>query len=121
MESNQTDLYAEFTALKAYGIEPWISIGGWAMNDNESVFSALAASTSAQEAFFTSLRSFLDEYGFMGVDIDWWVSPSNQARLALFLPVCCNILKSFSGSILVRRSDTAQPPISRTMLHSSKI
>ncbi|RAK92634.1 glycoside hydrolase, partial [Aspergillus costaricaensis CBS 115574] len=74
MESNQTDLYARFTALKKYGIEAWISIGGWAMNDPgayENVFSTLAASTTAQQAFLDSLVAFLDQYGFDGVDIDW--------------------------------------------------
>ncbi|RHZ64660.1 hypothetical protein CDV55_102659 [Aspergillus turcosus] len=74
MESNQTDLYARFTALKQYGVETWISIGGWAMNDPgpySNVFSDLAASTTAQQAFLNSLISFLGEYGFDGVDFDW--------------------------------------------------
>ncbi|KAL5045879.1 hypothetical protein BDW71DRAFT_207868 [Aspergillus fruticulosus] len=74
MESNQTDLYARFTALKEYSIETWISIGGWAMNDPgayANVFSTLAASTTAQQAFLDSLVAFLDQYGFDGVDIDW--------------------------------------------------
>ncbi|KAL4986581.1 hypothetical protein BDW68DRAFT_178605 [Aspergillus falconensis] len=74
MESNQTDLYARFTALKEYSIEAWISIGGWAMNDPgayANVFSTLAASTTAQQAFLDSLVAFLDQYGFDGVDIDW--------------------------------------------------
>ncbi|KAJ5111485.1 hypothetical protein N7532_002020 [Penicillium argentinense] len=74
MESNQTDLYARFTALKDYGVETWISIGGWAMNDPgeySHVFSKLAASTTAQTKFLTSLKAFLKKYGFDGVDIDW--------------------------------------------------
>lgn len=74
MESNQTDLYARFAALKNYGVEPWISIGGWAMNNPgpyAEVFTTLAASTTAQHAFFISLKSFLKKYGFDGIDIDW--------------------------------------------------
>ena len=74
METNQTDLYARFTALKEYGVETWVSIGGWAMNDpgaTATTFSNLAASTTAQNQFFNSLLSFLEKYGFGGVDIDW--------------------------------------------------
>lgn len=44
------DTYARFIALKKYGVETWISTGGWAMNDPgayENVFSNFAASTTA--------------------------------------------------------------------------
>ncbi|RDW91797.1 hypothetical protein BP5796_01191 [Coleophoma crateriformis] len=74
MESNQTDFYSRFAALKDYGVEVWISIGGYSMNDPgiySTVFTDLAASTTAQNEFFTSLLDFLEEYGFDGVDIDW--------------------------------------------------
>lgn len=46
------------------------------MNDlrpYSNVFSDLAASTTAQQAFLNSLISFLGEYGFDGVDIDWYL------------------------------------------------
>ena len=50
-------------------------IGGWSMNDADQptakTFSDLAASSSAQTAFFKSLLSFMTTYGFDGVDIDW--------------------------------------------------
>ena len=58
-----------------HGVETWVAIGGWAMNDPgiySTVFSELAASTAAQEAFFDSLLIFLDKYKFDGVDIDWY-------------------------------------------------
>lgn len=45
------------------------------MNDagqpTASTFSTLAGSTSAQNAFFKSLLSFMTTYGFDGVDLDW--------------------------------------------------
>lgn len=45
------------------------------MNDADqptaTTFSDLAASTSAQKAFFKSLLSFMTTYGFDGVGIDW--------------------------------------------------
>jgi len=38
---------------------------------SRSTFSDLAASDEKQKAFFKSLTSFMDTYGFDGVDIDW--------------------------------------------------
>ncbi|KAI3006398.1 CAZyme family GH18 [Aspergillus niger] len=76
METSQQDLYSRVTALKKRknDLEVWISIGGWAFNDPGSTantFSELAASKSKQSTFFESLLSFLDKYGFDGVDLDW--------------------------------------------------
>ena len=77
MSDQDLDLYSRFTALKeSYpGLQTWISIGGWSMNDPEqpthATFSALAGSSSAQSAFFSSLLTFMSTYGFDGVDIDW--------------------------------------------------
>ena len=77
MSQADTELYPQFTALKDTnpGLQTWISIGGWSMNDPDqptaTTFSDLAGSSSAQSAFFSSLLSFLQTYGFDGVDIDW--------------------------------------------------
>jgi chitinase len=77
MSDGDKDLYPRFTGLKqAYpGLETWISIGGWSMNDPDQptakTLSQLAASPSAQNAFFQSLLKFMSTYGFDGVDIDW--------------------------------------------------
>lgn len=60
------------------------------MNDagqpTASTFSNLAASTSAQNAFFKSLLSFMTTYGFDGVDIDWEypVAPERSGNTADF-------------------------------------
>ncbi|KAH8803723.1 glycoside hydrolase superfamily [Xylogone sp. PMI_703] len=76
MDDGQPELYSRFTALKKSkpGLETWLSIGGWAFNDpgpTQRTFSQLAASSSAQSKFFASLTSFMAQYGFDGVDIDW--------------------------------------------------
>ncbi|PNP45049.1 hypothetical protein TGAMA5MH_03098 [Trichoderma gamsii] len=76
METSQQELYSRVTALKKRkkGLEVWISVGGWAFNDpgpTATTFSELAASKSKQSTFFGSLLSFLDKYGFDGVDLDW--------------------------------------------------
>ena len=80
MSDSDIPLYTRFTGLKANdpGLQTWISIGGWSMNDPDQptagTFSKLAGSIQAQNAFFASLLSFLSTYGFDGVDIDWYVA-----------------------------------------------
>lgn len=65
MAKTDIDLYPRFTALKTSnpGLQTWISVGGWAMNDADqptaSTFSDLAASDSAQKSFFSSLLNFM--------------------------------------------------------------
>ncbi|KAA8896314.1 chitinase [Sphaerosporella brunnea] len=77
MSAGDVDLYTRFTGLKQAnpGLQTWIAIGGWSMNDPDqpthSTFSELAASSSAQAAFFKSLLTFMSTYGFDGIDIDW--------------------------------------------------
>lgn len=77
MSDTDKDLYSRFTGLKEVnpGLQTWISIGGWSMNDPDqpthSTFSDLAGSSDAQSRFFSSLLQFMTTYGFDGVDIDW--------------------------------------------------
>lgn len=74
---DQIDLYNRTTALKQQdpSLKVWISVGGWSMNDpNQTTFhtySNLVASKGNQKAFADSLISFMQGYGFDGVDIDW--------------------------------------------------
>lgn len=81
-------LFSEFTALKNKkpGLEVWFSIGGWAFTDwpgpTAFTFSDLMASTEAQTTFFASLLSFMSQYGFDGVDIDWYTILFTFAALA---------------------------------------
>jgi chitinase len=78
--SDIADLYQDVTFLKQSqpDLKVWISIGGWAFNDDDqstaTTFSDLAASTSAQKEFFASLITFLTTNRFDGVDIDWYGS-----------------------------------------------
>ncbi|GAB0138217.1 hypothetical protein EsDP_00006456 [Epichloe bromicola] len=76
MDLGTASLYRRVSALKARqpDLQVWIAIGGWAMNDPgpwRTVFSDLAKSESAQNAFFDSLVSFLQANDFDGVDLDW--------------------------------------------------
>jgi chitinase len=76
MGSDVAALYQRVTQLKAAqpGLQVWITIGGWSMNDPGPTFntySNLAGSASAQSNFFNSLTTFMVTNGFDGVDIDW--------------------------------------------------
>ncbi|KAL4812079.1 hypothetical protein BDW67DRAFT_194002 [Aspergillus spinulosporus] len=77
MQDSDEEYMPRLTALKNYNpsLEVWIAMGGWSMNDPDQptkrTFSELAASKTHQDAFFETLLSFMDKYGFDGVDIDW--------------------------------------------------
>ncbi|KAI4115472.1 MAG: hypothetical protein LQ345_003930 [Seirophora villosa] len=76
MDDKTAALYKDVTALKArqVGLQVWIAIGGWAMNDPgpmRTTFSDLAKSESAQNSFFESLVTFMITNEFDGVDLDW--------------------------------------------------
>ncbi|KAF1849934.1 glycoside hydrolase family 18 protein [Cucurbitaria berberidis CBS 394.84] len=83
-------MYPRFTALKQLnpGMQTWISIGGWSMNDPDqptaTTFSDLAASPGAQSKFFKSLVNFMSTYGFDGIDMDWEypVAPERSGKPA---------------------------------------
>ena len=79
MDANAASLYSRFTALKARrpGLQTWLSVGGWSFNDptntpnTRKAFSDMVSSRANRRAFITSLRNFMQTYGFDGLDIDW--------------------------------------------------
>ena len=79
MDSNAASLYTRFTALKRKqpGLQTWLSVGGWSFNDatntpdTQHAFSNMVGSAANRQAFISSLRNFMQTYGFDGVDIDW--------------------------------------------------
>ena len=62
--------FNQLTKLKAAnpGLKTMISIGGWTWSEN---FAAAAASDLSRKAFTSSCVTFMKQYGFDGVDIDW--------------------------------------------------
>jgi chitinase len=58
------------TKLKAAnpGLKTMISIGGWTWSQN---FSAAAATDQSRDAFVSSCVSFMKQYKFDGIDVDW--------------------------------------------------
>ncbi|HEX3026811.1 MAG TPA: glycosyl hydrolase family 18 protein [Clostridia bacterium] len=65
--------YTNFTKLNALkksypALKTLISVGGW---DGSSRFSDMALTDSTRRAFAGSCVSFIKQYGFDGIDIDW--------------------------------------------------
>ena len=55
-------------------LKVFIAVGGWTFNDpgaTRTVFSDIARSESNQRKFFNSLKTFMSEYDFDGIDLDW--------------------------------------------------
>ena len=60
---------------KAPGLRIWISLGGWTFSDNgtdtQAVWADIAGSASNRGQFIRNLVTFMKEWGFDGVDLDW--------------------------------------------------
>ncbi|BGO90739.1 hypothetical protein JCM10020v2_002382 [Rhodotorula toruloides] len=98
----KTDINKFVSAAKANGVRPVFSVGGW---DGSIHFSDLVKTASKQATFAKQIKSFMDKYGFVGVDLDWEypngvgigcnaVSGDDSAHLLAFLKV----LRSQIGS-----------------------
>ncbi|KAK8127253.1 bacteriodes thetaiotaomicron symbiotic chitinase, partial [Apiospora sp. TS-2023a] len=70
-------LFEDFSSLKIANpdLKLFVSIGGWTFSDNNTytqpIFGNIAKSSSNRQTFADKLVSFLDYYGFDGVDLDW--------------------------------------------------
>ncbi|KAJ3559303.1 hypothetical protein NM688_g429 [Phlebia brevispora] len=103
--------YSSFTNLKQINpnLKTYISVGGWSFNDppTQNVFSDLAASSQNQLAFATSLLTFLLQYGFDGVDIDWEYpgacdrggSPADIENYPLLMQIICTVFDASGHSL----------------------
>ncbi|OQN97868.1 hypothetical protein B0A48_16179 [Cryoendolithus antarcticus] len=73
--AGDTQLYTEFTALeKSKNLKTWIAIGGFDFSDpgsTRTAWSNMTATSAGRGAFISSLKSFMSQYGFSGVDLDW--------------------------------------------------
>lgn len=73
-DPGDVDIYREFAALKSSTLQTWVAVGGWAFNDpgsTQMTWSDLVSSSSSRAIFISSLKAFLSEHGFQGIDIDW--------------------------------------------------
>lgn len=83
------DNYRHFAALKNRGIKILLAIGGW--NEGSTKYSAMVSTPDRRQNFISSVVSFLDRYGFDGLDFDWeWPGErggmaNDKANLVLLL------------------------------------
>ncbi|RFN52992.1 glycoside hydrolase family 18 protein [Fusarium flagelliforme] len=72
-----TDTFTEFAGLKRKNpsLKAIVALGGWTFNDNHTiyqpVFSDLVSNQAKRLRFIGKLETFMERYGFDGVDIDW--------------------------------------------------
>ncbi|KAM3519834.1 hypothetical protein MY4038_009654 [Beauveria bassiana] len=70
-------LFIEMAKLKTAkpSLQIWLSIGGWTFSDDNTptqpVFGNIAREKRYREIFANNVLSFLQTYGYDGVDIDW--------------------------------------------------
>ncbi|GAB1730243.1 hypothetical protein NU195Hw_g3622t1 [Hortaea werneckii] len=71
MAPTDVQQYMQLTDLKRqnHNLKVFISIAGW--NADDVVFSDMVSSPSRRNAFINSLKRFLRQYVFDGVDINW--------------------------------------------------
>ncbi|KAI0904346.1 hypothetical protein F4823DRAFT_634502 [Ustulina deusta] len=107
MDSNSATLYRRFTSLKeSYsGFQTWISVGGWSFTDpgpTRQAFSDMASSSTNRQKFISSIKSFMNTYGFDGLDIDWEYPGADdrggvQADSANFVTLVKELKESFGS------------------------
>jgi chitinase len=82
-DSADPELYKEFVALKRNGLETWLVIGGWDFSDpgsTRTTWSDLASTESSRSSFINSCVAIMEQYGFQGIDIDWYVRYESSCR-----------------------------------------
>jgi chitinase len=74
--SDDPAMMQEFTALSKPGkLQTWIAIGGFDFSDKgtptHTTWSDMCLNKERRAAFINSVKAYMDEYGFQGVDLDW--------------------------------------------------
>lgn len=75
--STPDSLFSDVTAAKQNrpNLKVFISLGGWSFSDNgtttQPIFGNIASSAANRKQFANNAVSFMNRYGFDGIDIDW--------------------------------------------------
>ncbi|GAA5889669.1 hypothetical protein JCM8208_001092 [Rhodotorula glutinis] len=67
-DQSTADISAFVKQAKANGVRPVFSLGGWS---GSIYFSSLIDSGTKQASLATKIKAFMDQYGFVGVDLDY--------------------------------------------------
>lgn len=72
---DDVNLYKEFTARKGATLQTWVVVGGFGINNpnnpTQPTWATLTSRNDWRAMFVNSLASFMEYYGFQGVDLDW--------------------------------------------------
>ncbi|KAH8662429.1 glycoside hydrolase superfamily [Xylariales sp. PMI_506] len=93
--TKDTAFYTEFTALQSSSLQTWISIGG---GDSPSPWSDMVADSNSRATFISSLESFLKNYSFQGVDLDWEFPTVSTSDGANFVSLVQELRLAFGDS-----------------------
>lgn len=66
------ELIEEFVGLQSRGLQTWVAIGGYDFSDpgsTRTAWSDMASTQDGRSHFIQSLKSFMDKWGFQGVDL----------------------------------------------------
>jgi chitinase len=65
-------------------LQIFVAIGGWTFSDNftatQPLFGEIARDAAKRQTFANNVVSFMELYGFDGLDIDWDVSWRSRQR-----------------------------------------
>lgn len=88
-----TDFYSRILEFKKAGIKVLISLGGWNDSGGDK-FSRLVNNPEARKKFNEHALSFIQQYGFDGLDLDWEFPKCWQVRSRFQLPsISMNLIK----------------------------
>lgn len=93
MDSNSATPFNRFTALKENysGLQTWISVGGWSFTDpgpTRQAFYVMASNAANRQKFISGALSFMNTYGFDGLDIDWVSAISHRTITKTHQLIC---------------------------------
>jgi chitinase len=73
--SDDPAMMREFTGQAKDGLQTWIAIGGFDFSDEgtptHTTWSDVCATKARRTEFIDSVKVYMDQYGFQGVDLDW--------------------------------------------------
>ncbi|KAI3537270.1 glycosyl hydrolase family 18 [Colletotrichum abscissum] len=88
--STGIDQLKQLTALKsqARGLHVWLTLGGYDFStgsrrasDTEGIFADIVRTSQSRQKFLNNLASFMQEFAFDGVDIDWqWPAAGDESK-----------------------------------------